>query len=384
LRDVTRRHQVEQQARQLELQLLHSQKFEALGQLAGGVAHDFNNLLTIVAGYATLLQRESSSRVREYGRYITEAQQRGANLTRQLLTFARKEVVRARPLCLGRVLRDMWPLVRRVVPENVSLQFEPTDGCWIVADPGQIEQVVLNLAANARDAMPDGGELRVGCRVCDVGVVELTVADNGRGMAADVRSRIFEPFFTTKERGKGTGLGLATVGVIVSQQGGTVEVASALNHGAIFTVRWPRSELQPVEECADNPPSQEEGGRERVLVAEDDDAVRMLIEQVLSQAGYRVLLAHDGNEAVDTVNNLPSPPDLVLTDVIMPGMNGIDVARTLRLRFPELRVLYTSGYLDDIAQDVALDPARELLVKPFTASDLLQRVRKSLDAPRRH
>ncbi len=379
LRDVTRRKELEEQAGQLESQLLHSQKLEALGQLAGGVAHDFNNLLTIVAGYATLLQRDASAKVREYGQHITEAQQRGATLTRQLLTFARREVVNPRPLCLTTLLRDLWPLVRRAVPESIALHFELEEDCYIVADPGQVEQVVLNLAANARDAMGERGELRVAC-ARDGEQVRLTVADNGRGMSAEVQRHIFEPFFTTKERGKGTGLGLATVSAIVSQQGGKIEVESRPGEGTCFTLSWPVSCELPVESEAPSVRRGDEGGRERILIAEDDEAVRHLVEQVLRQAGYQVLVARDGKEAVSAVLGLGSPPDLVVTDVIMPGMNGIDVVRRLRLRYPSLRALYTSGYLDDVARGIALDPGKELLAKPFTASELLRRIRMALDA----
>jgi two-component system cell cycle sensor histidine kinase/response regulator CckA len=236
------RHASEERARALQSQLQQAQKLEAIGLLAGGVAHDFNNLLTAIGGFGSLVALSQDPKMREFGGEIVSAQQRGALLVRQLMTFARRESVELRPIDIARLLSEMTALLERLVGEKVSLRLEANGPCPVLADPGQFEQIVLNLAANARDAMPNGGTLRLSCEA-DAARVTLRVEDSGAGMTPEIQARMFEPFFTTKDRAKGTGLGLSIVHGIVSDAGGTIEVDSAPNRGTCFTLRWPRSAM---------------------------------------------------------------------------------------------------------------------------------------------
>ncbi len=377
-RDVSERTRLEGQLRQ-------AQKMDALGRLAGGVAHDFNNLVTAIAGYAELAQRAAppgDGRLAHDLAAIVDAAGRAASLTRQLLAFSRIEVVEPRPFDAAAVVADMEEMLAGLAGEDVRLEVSAGEGCCVEADPGQLEQVVLNLVVNARDAMPTGGTLRIGCEAVPGGeLVRLTVSDTGVGMTDEVRARLFEPFFTTKEHGRGTGLGLSTVYGIVDAWGGSISVESAPGEGTRFTVDLPRLDrscAQPPAQVPDLP-----GGDETVLVVEDEDVVRALARRVLSQAGYTVLEASSGDEALAVCASHDGPIDLVLTDVVMPGLSGADVvAEATRLR-PDARCLVMSGYPDDAVLGRGIPDGTELLPKPFAPATLVRRVRDVLDGGER-
>ncbi|HET8732301.1 MAG TPA: PAS domain S-box protein, partial [Anaeromyxobacteraceae bacterium] len=390
LRDVTERQLLEDHVRQ-------AQRLESIGRLAGGVAHDFNNLLTVILSSGETMQ---AARARgadvdpEDLSAVMEAGTRGRDLTRQLLAFARKQVIEPVALDLNRVLRGSEKLLRRVLGEDVRLEVRPGAALWpTLADPSQVEQVLVNLAVNARDAMPGGGTLVVetanasdsppggaGPAECRSGEwVRLSVRDTGVGMAPEVLAHIFEPFFTTKEKGKGTGLGLATVHGIVAQAGGHVHVESAPGSGTTFQVCLPRTEEQRADEGAPVETVPLEGG-ETILVVEDDPRVRAVTVRALSGSGYAVLSAGSGEEAIAVARANAGAIDLVVTDVVMPGMDGREVVDALRRELPRLRVLYVSGYTQDvISRRGVLDSGVEFLPKPFTASALLARVRAVLE-----
>jgi PAS domain S-box-containing protein len=385
--DVTERRRPEEQLRQ-------AQKLEAIGQLAGGVAHDFNNLLCIINGYSGILLQSASfnGSEREMLDEIKKAGESSASLTRQLLAFSRRQVLAPRLLDLNAVIGNIEKMLRRVIGEDVELCTELDAGIGAVrADPGQIEQVLMNLAVNARDAMPSGGTLAIQTTEMDARVrpdsppsryVVLSVRDTGCGMTAEVKSHIFEPFFTTKGPGKGTGLGLATIYGIVEQSGGRVEVESEPGRGTRFMILLPRAgALRPT------PPSQNgvrlpPGGGETILVVEDEDSVRSLTTLVLRQAGYQVLEACDGVSALHTATGHAGVIDLLVTDVVMPGLGGRVVAEKLLQERPELRVLYLSGYTDDaVVREGVLHDRVNFLQKPFSPVALAQKVREVLDAP---
>jgi hypothetical protein len=367
--------------RALEERLRDSQKMEALGRLAGGVAHDFNNLLTAILGYCSLLgirlasDAQSAPLVRE----VERSGERAAALTKQLLAFSRKQVLVPQVLDLRAVLGDVEMMLRTVVGEDVELSLDVADEVDPVkADRGQIEQVILNLAVNARDAMPEGGKLEIVLRGEDDSVL-LSVHDTGLGMDERTRSRVFEPFFTTKAPGKGTGLGLATVYGIVTQSGGSVEVVSEPGAGTRFLVRLPRcgeapSLERPVEESTDFT------GSATILLVEDEDMVRQMTERILEEQGYRVLAASSAPDALELAAH-HEEVDLVVTDVVMPGMKGPELVSRLLAARPELKVLYVSGYAaDSLGLGGILDAETPFLAKPFTASVLARRVREVLSA----
>jgi two-component system cell cycle sensor histidine kinase/response regulator CckA len=372
--------------KRLEEQLLQSQKMEAVGRLAGGIAHDFNNLLTAIIGYSDLLARrvKGTPRLEHNVGEILEAAERAAGLTRQLLAFSRKQVLQPRVLSLNAAVTDIEGMLRRVIGEDIQLVTALAGGLGQVrADPTQLEQVILNLAVNARDAMPRGGNLLLetaNVDLDDARYVMLAVSDNGVGMDAETQSRVFEPFFTTKEPGKGTGLGLATVYGIVAQSGGSIRVDSEPGRGTTFKVLLPRVD----EPAAVDPPRAQlpaGGGCETVLVAEDEDGVRALICEVLRSLGYRVLEAPRPEAALDLMAGEGAPVRLLLTDVVMPGMDGRQLAERLTARQPNLRVLYMSGYTGEaIARHGVLEHGTELLQKPFTPEALARKVREVLDA----
>ncbi len=387
-RDVT-------EQRRLEQQLLQSQKMDAIGRLAGGIAHDFNNLLGVTLGYIDVLEREvpDTEKTREALDAISDVSQRAATLTRQLLAFGRRELARPRTLDLNRVISELDGMLRRVIPESIELETRLADELWPVrADPVQIEQMVLNLAVNARDAMPDGGRLLIETRNLErasvaVGssgpgheqMVVLAVQDTGIGMDEQTRARVFEPFFTTKERGKGTGLGLATVYGIMKQNGGIATVDSAPTQGTTFTLAFPRDESEPVSERtpARLAPARPGGGT--VLVVEDEEMLRRLVVRTLERHGYSVLEAKDGPEAQTLVRQLEAPIDLLLTDVVMPHMSGHQLASWLSQQNPGARVLYMSGYTDD--EMVRHGVRREkvaFIAKPFSPDVLLSVVHEML------
>jgi PAS domain S-box-containing protein len=389
-RDVTQR-------RHLEEQLAQAQRMEAIGHLAGGVAHDFNNLLTVVTGYSELVLRRlgADSPVRPEIEQIKRAGERATTLTRQLLAFSRKQMLQPRVLDLNAVLSDVEHLLRRLIGENIQLAMVlGPDLKRVKADPGQMEQIIMNLAVNARDAMPEGGTLTIGTAnvVLDddyanqhVDVqpgeyVMLAVSDTGIGMDAHTRAHIFEPFFTTKVKGKGTGMGLSTVYGIVKQSGGYIWAYSEPNQGSTFKIYLPRVD-EPVEmheagSLADELPT----GTETVLLVEDEEAVRSLVCKVLRASGYTVLESLHPSDALRIAREHPSPIHLLVTDVVMPQMSGREVANQVTLVRPSTKVLFISGYTDDaIVHHGVLDPDTAFLHKPFSPDALARKVREVLD-----
>ncbi len=380
-RDVTER----ERARELEQQLQQSQKLEAVGQLAGGVAHDFNNLLMAIMGYSDLVLGqlgEEQAELRESLDEVRRAADRGAGLTRQLLAYSRRQVLDREVLDVNTVVSELGPMLARLLGEDVRVVFELEPGAGsVLADRGQLGQVLVNLAVNARDAMPDGGVLIVSTRTRDdsgEGAVEIVVQDTGVGMDDATRERIFEPFFTTKAVGSGTGLGLATVSGIVEQTGGRIAVESAPGAGATFTIELPRSDAAPAE-AAVKPVERPLGGGERLLVVEDDRMVRSIINTTLLRQGYDVRIAADPLAALELARQTRF--DLVLTDVVMPELNGRELVERLLPIQPHLRVVYMSGYPGDavVKRGVELEGAA-FLQKPFSLAQLSQRIRESLDA----
>ncbi|MEP6992916.1 MAG: PAS domain S-box protein [Acidobacteriota bacterium] len=381
--------------RKLEEQLLQSQKMEAVGRLAGGIAHDFNNLLTAVSGYTELLiadLAEGDPR-RESAEEIRQASKRAAALTQQLLAFSRRQVLEPRVLDLNAVISNMEKMLRRVIGEDVELTTSLSGGLWRAkADPAQIEQAILNLVVNARDAMPRGGQLTLETANADLDAryssgapgphVMLAVSDTGVGMDTEQQARLFEPFYTTKERGKGTGLGLSTTYGVVKQSGGSIWVYSERGQGTTFKIYLPRCEepLDVREEAP--PPAIPLNGTETALLVEDEPEVRRLVEKILAMQGYTVVSAASPAEAIALSRNRTSPVHILVTDVIMPGMNGRELARVLSAASPGLRVLYMSGYTDAvIAQQGMLEPRTAFLSKPFTPDALARKIREVLDAP---
>ncbi len=386
--------------RRSEAQLRHSQKMEAVGRLAGGVAHDFNNLLTVIHGYSNLLLQRLShdETLRRYSREIKEASERAASLTQQLLAFSRRQMLEPRVLNVNETVAAMDSMLRRLIGEHIDLVTILGEGLGLIkADSSQIEQIVMNLAINARDAMPDGGRLTIETANVQLdqaytsrhlGVhpgpyVMLAVTDTGHGMDAETKERIFEPFFTTKEQGKGTGLGLATVYGIVKQSGGTIWVYSELGRGTTFKIYFPRVvdilETPRLAPRSEGPPAR---GTETILLVEDEEAVRRLAREALEGAGYLVLEARHGAEALAVSDRHPGPIHLLVTDVVMPRMSGRVLAGQLRLRRPETKVLYMSGYTDNaIVHQGVLDEGTAFLPKPFSPDGLLRKVREVLDRP---
>ena len=377
-------------ARLMEEQLRQSQKMDAVGRLAGGIAHDFNNLLAVIIGYSEMLRRRDptgpqSGKIGE----IETAAQRAAALTRQLLAFSRKQVLAPKVLDVGVILKDVGQMLRRLLEENVRLTVSVEAGLeCIQADPVQIEQVVMNLAVNARDAMPAGGELTLSARNVTVDAtnpapragiphgsyVALAVKDVGCGMSEEVLSHMFEPFFTTKESGRGTGLGLATVYGIVKQTGGHIAVDSVRDGGSTFTVFLPAVAELAVEPVP-APPTVLPRGDATILLVEDEPSLRALTVEVLEEGGYRVLEAEDGTAALEVARAHPGDIDLVISDVIMPRMGGPALAKRLAVDRPGAKVLFVSGYTaDTMARQGVLDEGVLLLLKPFTPEALLVKV----------
>jgi two-component system cell cycle sensor histidine kinase/response regulator CckA len=391
--DVTARKQLEEKLRQ-------SQRMDAFGQLAGGVAHDFNNMLQVINGYADLLLGhlapgdEKGTLVGQ----IPRAGEKSAALTRQLLAFARKEVAAPRLVDVTAVVTDTMAMLRRLIGEDVRLATDLPAGVWpVFADPGQVEQVLLNLAVNARDAMPGGGSLTVSVRneTVTVGAAAefedakagphavLSVTDTGCGMPPEVRARIFEPFYTTKGVGKGTGLGLATVYGIVKQTGGHIRVRSKEGAGTTFEVFLPRTGQAETEADTKSGVRAIPPGTETVLVLEDEAAVRGLVKLVLTGCGYTVLEAADGEAAEKVASEFSGPIHLVLSDVVMPGAGGRVAAAGVMAKHPEAKVVFMSGYTDDAVVRQGVSAADvPFLQKPFTPATLAAKVRQVLDAPR--
>ncbi|MHB8940358.1 MAG: hybrid sensor histidine kinase/response regulator [Desulfobacteria bacterium] len=385
--------------RRMEEQLRRSQKMEAVGRLAGGVAHDFNNLLTAISGYSGLLLHRlpEYSTLRRDVEEIRKAGDRAAQLTRQLLAFSRRQVLQPKVLDLNAVVKNMGRMLRRLTGEDIELSTDLSPSLSRVkADPGQIEQVIVNLAVNARDAMPGGGRITIATADAELSPayaaahpevrpgphVLLSVADTGHGMSDETQAHLFEPFFTTKERGKGTGLGLATVYGIVQQSGGHIRVNSAADRGSTFLIYLPRVEApEDGAQVADRPllphPSP---GTETLLLAEDEEVVRGLAREILSGNGYKVLEAGNGREALLLSEAHRGEIHLLLTDVAMPKMSGRELTERIRLQRPDLRILYMSGYTDDvILRQGVIEDGIPFLQKPFTPEALARKVREVLD-----
>ena len=395
--DVTDRRKTEEALSRSEEQLRQSQKMDAIGQLASGVAHDFNNLLTAIMGYSDLLLQDQSldGRIRDGLQEISKASHRAESLTRQLLAFSRHQALKPKVLDLNVVVADMKKMFHRLIGENINLKSNmAAEIASVKADPGQIEQVILNLVVNARDAMPTGGELCIETAnvvldkanpqqhpgIKSGAYVVLTVTDNGIGMNADIQSHIFEPFYTTKVKGAGTGLGLATVYGIVKQSGGSIQVHSEEGVGTTFKIYLPQVEAEDQPPVIEPSTGSSRTGTEIILLVEDEEIVRNLTSQVLSEKGYQVLEADHAEQALKLSAQFDSAIDLILTDMIMPGMNGKELAKTVCSQRPGIKVLFMSGYTDDPLLELDVSGAgASFIQKPFTADALLQKVRAILD-----
>ena len=393
-READARQRTESELRRSEEQLRQAQKLEAVGRLAAGIAHDFNNLLSVVLSYAEelLIDLPVDSPTRRDALEIQRAGERAAELTRQLLVFSRQQVLSPKILDLNEVLSGLHRMLGRVLGEDIELSLLPAPLLGQVnADPGQLEQVVMNLVVNARDAMPDGGKLTIATTNVDLdadyarehlGVepgryVMLSVSDTGIGMDKATQARLFEPFFTTKGPGRGTGLGLSTVFGIIKQSRGSIWVYSEPGQGSTFKIYLPR-----VDAAAERPmvAAIAAGGHETILLVEDEPQVRAVVQRALERGGYGVLVAQDANDAL-RLSEAVSSIDLLLTDVVMPQMNGRELAERVRAKRPGIRVLFTSGYTDDaILRHGVLDQGVPFLQKPITPAALMRSVRETLDA----
>jgi len=393
IRDLTEKKKLEQQFRQ-------AQKMEAFGQLAGGVAHDFNNLLTIISGYSEIVMQNltPADENREMIEEIQKASQRAAMLTKQLLAFSRKQVMQFQVLDLNTVVTGAEKMLARLIGEDIILSTRLANGLdRVKVDPGQIEQVIMNLVVNARDAMPTGGRITLEtanvpldanfgeshAEVIPGHYVMLAVNDNGCGMTDDVKRHLFEPFFTTKAVGLGTGLGLATVFGIVKQSGGHVRVYSELGHGTTFKIYLPSyEEISPTNQTKAESKTIPRG-TETILLVEDEKALRMMTRTVLLSQGYSVLEAADGADAIRICEQREEPIHLLISDVVMPQLGGRQLSDRLVTLIPDMRVLFVSGYTDDaVVRHGVLEAEVQFLQKPFTVDALGRKVREVLDAPR--
>jgi PAS domain S-box-containing protein len=390
--DITRR-------KELEDQLLHARKMEAVGRLAGGVAHDFNNMLTVISGYNQMILDllSPADSLREYAEEILKASNNAAAVTNRLLSFSRRHVIRLQRVNVNTVLEQTEKMLRHLIGEDIELIFRLSPGIGsIYADPGQIEENVVNLVVNSRDAMPEGGRITIetsNVRLdewqlgTDLGVkcgdyVMIGVRDTGIGMDAETRRRIFEPFFTTKPQGKGTGLGLATVYGTVKQVGGDVWVHSEPGQGATFLLYFPRIASDAgTETGSDAEISSATGGSETILLVEDEESLRTLTVRMLDQLGYTVLPAADGKHGIEIAKSRSERIDLLLTDIVMPNMSGTQLAAAITAVHPEIAVVFISGYADDtLPQQNFFDPDLEFLSKPFTLESLARTLREALSA----
>ncbi len=388
------------ESRQIADRLRQAQKMEAVGTLAGGVAHDFNNLLTAIQSFTQFAADglDDEDPAREDLDQVQRAVDRAAELTRQLLAFSRNQRIEPRSLDVGEVVQNLEKMLRRLIQEDVELETHVAEGLWRTSiDPGSLEQVIMNLVVNARDAMPEGGQLTIELENVELAegdpslarhqltpgdYVLMAVSDTGEGVAPELQDSIFEPFFTTKDVGKGTGLGLSTCHGIIRQAEGNIWVYSEPGRGSTFKVVLPRTVSGPSELIRQAAAPVELDGTERILVVEDDDQVRALAVRALTLRGYRVVEAANGAAALLRMQEYGEPIDLLLTDVVMPQMSGPDLAKRLGAKFPELRVVYMSGYTARVATQQRLLPADvPLLAKPFSPRSLLQRVRELLDGP---
>jgi signal transduction histidine kinase len=384
--------------KKLEAQFIEAQKMEVVGHLASGVAHDFNNIIAVIMGYSNMIldSLEPESSLRKYADEILHAADRAAGLTRQLLVFSRKQMVQPVVLDLNEVVTDMDKMLHRLIGENIALTIVPgKETGRIMADSGYVGQLLMNLVVNARDAMPNGGKLTIATEnvafaehdahthagIIPGDYVMFSVSDTGTGMTEEVKKRLFEAFFTTKPLGKGTGLGLATCQTIVQQCCGHIEVQSELGHGATFKIYFPRVEqaITVQKKTVEAVPLLR--GTETLLLVEDDPAVRHLAGSILEAQGYTVLSANNGQDALRVVREHKSPPIcLVITDVIMPVMNGKVMAEWLKITYPGIKILFTSGYTDDaISQHGVLEAGTAFLAKPYAPATLASKVRAMLD-----
>ena len=402
-RDITERkhaqrtlHESEEKLRMSEDQLRMSQKLEAVGQLAGGVAHDFNNLLTVISGYSELVlsRLEETDDNRPKVEEIKRAAQRASTLTRQLLAFSRKQVLQPKLFDLNHLVSDMSKMLRRLIGENIEMTTVIGEATPINADPGQIEQVLMNLVVNARDAMPNGGRLTIETARVEIDeayasthlsvqagpYIMLAVSDTGSGIDAETRKHIFEPFFTTKEQGKGTGLGLSTVYGIVKQSGGHIWLYSELDQGTVFKVYLPAAVEMEAEAPAAQARTPLPRGTETIVIVEDEPQIRNLAVDCLTFCGYDVLSFSNGIEALQLIERLQRRVDLVLTDVVMPKLSGRELSQRIHAIQPSAKVLFMSGYTNDaVVNHGILDGATWFIQKPFTLESLVRRVREVLD-----
>ncbi len=397
IREITERKEAERERNRLQEQLQQAMKMEAVGRLAGGVAHDFNNLLTAISGNLELadLDLAPSDPLHQYLVEASRAAASAAELTRQLLTFSRRQIIEPKVVDLNQLIGDLRKMLARLIGEDINLEMTLADGLGAVkVDPGQFQQLLVNLCVNARDAMPDGGTLAIETGNAEIDetfchlhpdvhpgeCVLIAVSDTGEGMSEEVRRRIFEPFFTTKGEGRGTGLGLAMVFGVVKQAGGTIDVYSEVGMGTTFRVFLPRIR-EPAEQLSSVSARNElPRGSEVVLLVEDNASVRELSAAMLKRLGYRVLSAANGGEAFLMAEKRREPIDLLLTDVVMPGMNGRELAERLQKEHPEMRVLFTSGYTEDmIVRHGVIDEVVRYLAKPFSMQALALQVRRVLD-----
>ncbi len=396
--DITKRKQAEAEREQLEAQLRQSQKMESVGRLAAGIAHDFNNLLLVINGFAELLQIEISPNNPQYEivEKILHSGQRAADLVRQLLAFSRKQIIKPQVINLDDTIINIDKMLRRLIGENIELQTILAPDLWLVkADPNQIEQIIINLAINARDAMPNGGKLTIetsNITLDDEYVthhlgttpgrhVLLTISDTGHGMSEDMKNHIFEPFFTTKEVGQGTGLGLATVFGIVKQNAGNIWVYSEETIGTTFKVYLPAIDQMVAQSSDQSSTKKLPPGHETILLVEDDPAVRHLAKTVLERQGYTVLEAQNGQTALHIASGYNDTIHLLLTDVVMPDINGKELADELTIINPHLKTLFMSGYTNNAIENHGiLSPNIDFLQKPFGPQKLTQKVRIVLDS----
>ncbi len=390
VRDISDRKKLEEQLRQ-------SQKMEAVGRLAGGIAHDFNNLLSVIVGYTYVLQSSlpNDETLKEAAEQVMNAADKASSLTRQLLAFSRRQVLQAEVINLNDILSGMEKMLPRVIGEDVEIRaFRTPNIRRVKADPGQIEQVIMNLVVNARDAMPNGGKLTI--ETADVrfnghdasihnvvpgNYVMLAVSDTGIGMDSETRAKIFEPFFTTKEAGRGTGLGLATVYGIVNQSGGHIWVYSEVGKGTTFKIYFPATAVEPEPSRISHEPQFALTGHETILLVEDESSLRSLIEQVLSAQGYKVLVATMGEAALDIVKHHSGNIDVLITDVVMPKMGGQLLAEQLTQSHPEMKIIFMSGYTNNaLLHNESLPEGSLFLQKPFTPDVLLRKVRGAISS----
>jgi PAS domain S-box-containing protein len=395
IRDITERKRAEEEKARLEMRLRESQKMEAVGQLAGGVAHDFNNLLTVINGYTQMLLLSSDSSTQPELEEVLRAGERASALTRQLLVFSRRQALESKIIDFNAIISDMEKMLRRLIREDISLERISGSDLWPVkADPGQMEQVIMNLVINARDAMPDGGKLTIQTENVKIDgkrplnypgdmipgyYVKFSVSDTGCGMSDEVKKHLFEPFFTTKEEGSGTGLGLATVYGIVKQNGGYIDVQSEVGAGSRFQIYLPRITSEILKGDKELKATPILKGRETILLVEDECNVRIIIREFLKSIGYVVLLASNGKEALEIAKDHKEQIHLLLTDIVMPGMSGLELAKQLNSMFPEMKLLFMSGYAKSSDGKGLLDINTNFIQKPISIYPLSIKLREILD-----